>query len=77
MTDKELRRTNNKLRVLAWEHETRCNRYKELKIEIEQLAEKYRYNKRTNNQAVYFDLIEIVDRMTEIDRDPHKWGDKN
>lgn len=77
MTDKELRRTNNKLRVLAWEHETRCNRYKELKIEIERLADEYgdkKYSK--HNQEMYVDLMSIVDRMTQIDQDPHKWRHK-
>ena len=72
LTDKELRKANNKLRVLAWHYESRCNRYKELKNEIKELADEYgdrRYSK--NNMEMYNDLMMIVDKMERIDYDPH------
>lgn len=63
---------NNKLRVLAWEHEIRCNRYRELKLEIEQLADEYgdkRFSK--HNGEMHNDLMNIIEKMEQIDRDPH------
>ncbi len=74
IADKELRKINNKLRVLSWEHETRCNKYKELKLEVESLAKKYMYDKLSDHREVYLDLMGIVDKMAEIDENPHDWA---
>lgn len=70
--NKRLRKQINKMRVLAWEHESRCNKYKNLKDAIEDVSEKY--GDRSNadfNPKVYEDFLEIISAMEQIDYDPH------
>lgn len=71
--NKRLRRQINKMRVLAWEHESRCNKYKNLKNAVEDVSEKFGDRGNADfNPKVYEVFLEIISAMEQIDYDPHE-----
>lgn len=70
--NKRLRRQMNKMRVLTWRHESRCNKYKNLKNAVEDVSEKFGdINSADFNPKVYEVFLEIISAMEQIDYDPH------